>query len=246
MEIRIAHLYPDLLNMYGDRGNLLALSFRAKARGIKVHIIPVNLGSDFVPADCDFLFMGGGQDQEQNLLRGDFLQLKGPRVRDAVENGLPGLCICGGYQLMGKYYQLGSGSSIEGLGLFPIHTEVRGKRLIGDLYCRCAFLSEEGNDSVLIGFENHGGKTFLDDNAVPFASVLKGSGNNGKDGTEGCIYKQLYGTYMHGSLLPKNPALTDYLLERILIRKYSQFEKLETLSNEYERAARETMLRRLT
>lgn len=243
-ELRIAHLYPDLLNLYGDRGNLMALKRRAELRGIRCTVTALNVGQSFHPEEYDFFFIGGGQDQDQQALRDDFLYKKGPAVKEAVLSGMPALCICGGYQLMGEYYKSANGTIIEGLGLIPMHTEAGERRMIGDLFCEASFLTKLGRDGLLIGFENHAGRTILHDTDQAMARVLHGAGNNGSDHTEGVVFQQLFGTYMHGSLLPKNPDFTDYLIECAMNKRYKDWGPLADADKSFEQAARDALISR--
>jgi hypothetical protein len=242
MRLRIAHLYPDLLNLYGDRGNLLALSRRCQWRQIDNTVIPISIGDPFLPDAYDIVFMGGGQDHEQNLLHRDLIELKGPLIRQAVADGLVFLCICGGYQMMGQYYEEQDGNRISGIGALDIWTIARPDRMIGDLICQSSHLAGQGRDPVLVGFENHSGRTWLGPSVQPLGSVVRGRGNNGTDQTEGAIYKNVYCTYAHGSFLPKNPDMADYLIETALKRRYAEFQSLAELKNQYEYNARNYLL----
>lgn len=238
MKLRIGHFYPDLLNLYGDRGNLLALQKRCQWRGIDCQISPIHLNEPLEASDHDLFFIGGGQDDEQNLLQEDFLRLKGPVVKAAVEAGSVFLCICGGFQMMGRYYEKTDGSRIEGLGALDHHTVAGENRLIGDCVSRSDLLAEQGKDSILVGFENHAGRTFLGPQTRPLAKVQRGHGNNGQDGQEGAIYKNVYCTYYHGSFLPKNPAMADYLIHTALQKRFEGFGELEPLDDSLEENAR--------
>lgn len=209
--IRLAHLYPDCLNLYGDFGNLLALRHRAKLRGLEVSYHRVSLGDRFDPKAYDFCFIGGGQDQEQSQLLQDLKQ-KRTAILEAAESGLPFLCICGGYQLMGQAFYTQSGDVIEGLGFLPVETRGASERLIGDVVVSATWLGS-GEFSQLFGFENHSGRTRLFPGATPLGTVLYGNGNDETSKTEGCVRNHVYGTYLHGSFLPKNPAMTDHLLQ---------------------------------
>lgn len=242
MQLRICHLYPDLLNLYGDRGNLLTLQRRCEWRGIGCSIQPVSLGEPFVAADHDFVFLGGGQDYEQNLLHQDLLEQKGPAIRAAVEDGLVFLCICGGFQLMGRYYEEQDGHRIECLGALDLWTIGRPDRLIGDTIYKSEFLAGQGLDPMLVGFENHSGRTFLGPQVQPLAQVVKGGGNNGQDQTEGAIYKNVYCTYSHGSFLPKNPDMADYLIKTALKRRFPEIGDLSKLDNQLENNARGALM----
>lgn len=238
MVLRICHLYPDLLNLYGDRGNLIALKQRCLWRGIDCRISQISLGQPFQADEYDMVFIGGGQDHEQNLLYDDLLNQKGDDIRKAVEDDLVFLCICGGYQLMGHYYEEQNGRRIEGLGALDLHTVGHEQRLIGNLVCESGFLAEQGLDPVLVGFENHSGRTWLGPAVKPLAKVISGNGNNSTDGTEGAIYRQVYCTYMHGSFLPKNPVMADHLALMALQRRYDALTNLPIISDEYEENAR--------
>lgn len=242
LQLRICHLYPDLLNLYGDRGNLLTLQRRCEWRDIACIIEPISLGQPFHASSYDLVFLGGGQDYEQNLLHQDLLVDKGPAIRDAVDAGLVFLCICGGFQLMGHYYEEQDGHRIECLGALDLHTVGRPERMIGDTVYTSSFLAERGRDPVLVGFENHSGRTYLGPTVRPLATVTRGSGNNGEDQTEGAIYKNVYCTYSHGSFLPKNPDMADALIEIALERRYNQPIALKLLDNQLENNARNAIL----
>ncbi len=244
-ELRICHMYPDLLNLYGDRGNVLSLIRRAELRGISVKLVPVSIGDDFDQNDFDIVFLGGGQDAEQNVIRRDFVEEKGPKVKEAIESGMVFLCICGGYQMLGKYYQEHDGTKIECLGAIDVYTVGEDVRYIQDTTYEASFLKEEGieDSAILYGFENHSGRTYLGPSVKPMAKVLEGAGNNGKDGFEGAIYNNVYCTYSHGSFLPKNPRMTDHLLSLALKRRYGEDYELPELSTENEDFARAALLR---
>ena len=230
--LRLIHLYPTFLNLYGDRGNIACLRHRSEARDIELEILPIGLEDPLEPAACDLIFIGGGQDSEQWRIGDDLLNEKGPALRELVEAGVPALTVCGGYQLMGQYYQSADGRQLPGLGVYDlatIHPGERSRRCIGNVV-----VAWEGGD--LVGFENHGGRTYLGEGARALGTVVAGFGNNGLDGTEGCRYKNAFGTYIHGSLLPKNPHLADYLLGLALERKYGQVD-LEPLDDGLEQRA---------
>jgi CobQ-like glutamine amidotransferase family enzyme len=245
IELRICHMYPDLLNLYGDRGNVLSLIRRAELRGIKAKVVPVSIGDDFDENDFDIVFLGGGQDAEQNVIRKDFVEVKGPKVKAAIENGMVFLCICGGYQMLGNYYQEHDGTKIECLGAIDVYTVGEDVRYIQDTIYEAEFLKDpEKNDSaVLYGFENHSGRTYLGPSVKPMAKVIEGAGNNGKDGFEGAIYNNVYCTYSHGSFLPKNPRMTDHLLSLALKRRYGEEYELPELDTKVEDLARAALLR---
>ena len=244
-ELNICHLYPDLLNLYGDRGNIIALKKRMEWRGINANVTNVTIGQPFVPENYDIVFLGGGQDYEQEIIQTDLIDSKGSEIRNAIENNLVFLCICGGYQLLGKYYKTWDGKEIEFLGALDIWTIGGKKRMIGNMVFECDFLMSEQCDGKIVGFENHSGRTYLGPAVSPLGRVVKGHGNNGEDGFEGAIYKNVYCSYSHGSLLPKNPALTDHLITLALKRKYSNFVSLQSLNDQLECLAHDSMLSRL-
>ncbi|MGI8551346.1 MAG: type 1 glutamine amidotransferase [Dehalococcoidia bacterium] len=232
--LHLAHLYPNLMNLYGDRGNISCLRQRCEARGITLQVDELGLGEGFDPGRYDLIFMGGGQDREQWRVGEDLLQRKGGPMREAVEVGVPALTVCGGYQMMGHYYQTADGRRLPGLGIYDLITVHPGNdnaRCIGNV----EVLWEDGD---LVGFENHGGRTYLGSGARPLARVVAGFGNNGEDGSEGCRYRNAFGTYLHGSLLPKNPRLADYLLGLSLERKYG-VASLAPLDDRIEQRAHE-------
>ena len=239
MKLVVGHLYPRLMNVYGDRGNVLCLMQRCRWRGIDVAVREFSLGPAPDLADCDLFFIGGSQDKEQVTVAADMVEFKGTAIRDAVEGGAALLAICGGYQLMGHYYRPPTGPDLPGIGLFDIRTEPRRRgpqRLIGNLVA-------EWDGAPLVGFENHGGRTYLGDAAMPLARVAVGYGNNGEDGTEGACYKAAFGTYLHGSFLPKNPAFADHLLRLALARRYGDVA-LTPLDDTVEQAALRAAMRR--
>ncbi len=244
--LNICHLYPDLLNLYGDRGNIMALLRRAQWRGIEVNISNISLGDDFQPENYDIIFLGGGQDYEQEILQQDVLQKKGPEIINAIKNDKVFLCICGGYQLLGNYYKTWDGKEINYLGAIDLWTIGGKKRMIGNTAYEFDFLKTESCDGRIVGFENHSGRTYLGAGVKPLGKVIKGNGNNGEDQTEGAIYKNVFCTYSHGSLLPKNPAFTDHLLTIALKQKYSDFVSLMALDDEFELLAHNSMLKRIT
>lgn len=217
-KIRIGYLYGRLMNLYGDRGNILALQRRAEWRDVGVAVTEVGVGDRIKPGEFDIFFFGGGQDQSQDLVSEDLRQKNGQVLKAEVERGVPLLSICGGYQLLGRYYQPKHGPKIPGVGLFDAYTIAGGKRLVGNIAITINpnLAREIKGPNTLIGFENHSGQTYLGVGVEPLGTVITGSGNNGKDGTEGAIYKNAIGCYMHGSLLPKNPHLADWLLGQAL------------------------------
>lgn len=235
-ELTLGHLYPAHLNMYGDRGNVLALSFRALARGIALTVIELHPGDHLLADSVDLLFMGGGQDTQQWKIATDLMTLKADPIREAVKQGVVILTICGGYQLLGQYYQPHEGDKIPGLGILDAYTVAGPTRFIGNV------VVERPDGSTLVGFENHSGLTFLGDGLQPLGRVRVGAGNNGQDGMEGAVQGAIYGTYLHGSLLPKNPALTDELLLKALQRRYGADVTLPELESSVEMKAHQVAL----
>lgn len=240
MEVKIAYLYANLMNIYADRGNIIALIRRCGWRGIETSVDEFGLGETPAWADYDFFYLGGGQDREQLLVCRD-LSDKGVGLVEAVEEGAVLLSICGGYQLLGDYYRTGSGETMEGVGLFKAHTVAGSRRLIGNVVVESEI---NGLQLTLAGFENHSGKTYLDEGQKPLGRVVTGYGNNASDRTEGIIYKNAIGTYMHGPLLPKNAAFADYLIRRALERRYGSEVALEPLESNFEDAAHRVAVRK--
>lgn len=244
-QLNICHLYPDLLNLYGDRGNIISLVKRCEWRGIKVNVSNVTIGDDFLPEDYDIVFLGGGQDYEQEIIHNDLIENKGNEIKNAIEGNKVFLCVCGGYQLLGKYYRTWDGKEIEFLGVLDLWTLGSKERMIGNLVFQCDFLKSEDFDGSVVGFENHSGRTYLGQGVSPLGKVLHGNGNNNEDGFEGAVYKNTYGTYCHGSLLPKNPVFSDYLITQALKQKYKDFESLSKLDDHFESLAHDTMISRI-
>lgn len=242
MKLRIVHLYPDLMNVYGDRGNILALMRRAEWRGIAVEVEEVSLGDRFDPREADVLFFGGGQDREQTVVSVDFVAEKGAPVREAVEEGAALLAICGGYQLLGTSYTTFEGQELPGAGLFDVRTVPGRKRHIGNTLVETNL---DGERRTLVGFENHSGRTFLGPGVQPLGRVLVGAGNNGEDGTEGAVYRQAHGCYLHGALLPKNAWLADRLLAAGLRHRYGDDVSLAPLEDRLEEEAHLVMAARV-
>ncbi len=209
MTIRVGHLYPDYLNIYADRGNIAVLAERARARGHELEVAAIGMG-DAVPAGIDLFYVGGGQDREQELVAPD-LAAKGEALHRAVGDGAVFLAVCGGYQLLGRFYRDVAGNELPGIGLLPLHTVAGSTRMIGDVLLDCAWAGQ-----TLAGFENHAGRTILDDGAEPLGRVVAGFGNDGSSGFEGCRAGRVYGTYLHGPLLPRNPWFADLLLAEAL------------------------------
>ena len=236
--LTIHHLYADMMNLYGDRGNVISIKKRCEWRGIPVDVVDVGQGERIRPTGCDLFLFGGGQDREQALLAEDLAGSKGADLRSIVEDGGVVLGVCGGYQLMGHSYETPEGETLPGVGIFDLHTQPRKldeERLIGNVLARVR-APETGETREIVGFENHGGRTFLGDDLEQLGEVVVGYGNNGKDGTEGARRLNAYGTYLHGSLLPKNPWLTDQLILNTVRRTDENFE-LEPLDDTAERSA---------
>lgn len=241
MKVHICHLYPDLMNLYGDRGNVIALYRRCFWHGLEVQVHPVTTGEVVDFTAYDLIFIGGGQDREQRIICRDFQEVKGSSLAEAVKAGVTLLSICGGYQLLGKYYRTGSGEVLPGLGILDAWTEAGRRRMIGNVVVESDLLP--GRKRTIVGFENHSGRTYLGPRVRPLGRVLSGFGNNGQDGLEGAVYRNVIGTYLHGSLLPKNPWLTDYLLERALERRYGPVT-LSPLDDSIEEQAHQAALNR--
>ena len=226
----IGWLYGTKMNIYGDRGNVVALEQRAKWRGIEVEVRDIGINQQ-IPDDIDIFFWGGGQDQEQVSVAHDLAGAKAEALKAAIEGGAAMLAICGGYQLLGNVYHPHDGDVLPGVGVFDIESIAGPERFIGNVVIE----SEEFGS--LVGFENHSGLTRLQGEAKPLGKVVIGNGNNGQDGTEGAIYKNAIGCYLHGSLLPKNPKVTDWLLQAGLRHRYGQDVELAPLDDAIEVAA---------
>ena len=238
--LRVLALYPEQMNIYADRGNIVFLQRRCEWRGIAFSYTPAGPGEGFDPSAHDLIYIGGGQDRDQLLVAEDMRQTKRDALAAAVADGATVLAVCGGYQLLGHSYQL-EGQRVEGLGLADLET-VRepGERLIGNVEIEVDF--GEG-PRVLAGFENHGGRTYLGEGTEPLGRVLHGFGNNGKDGREGVRVENLIGTYLHGPLLPKNAWLADRLIATALARGGGSAPALEPLDDDLELAAHESARR---
>jgi CobQ-like glutamine amidotransferase family enzyme len=237
MELRVLSLYPEQMNIYADRGNIVFLRRRCEWRGIGFSHRGAGPGEAVDPGAHDLFYIGGGQDRDQRMVAADMVASKREALAGAVEDGAALLAVCGGYQLLGHSYQLGS-ETLPGLGLAELET-VRepGERLIGNV----AIEADLGSGPrLLAGFENHGGRTYLGTTATPLGKVVKGFGNNGKDGVEGVRRDNLIGTYLHGPLLPKNAWLADHLIALALERRYGTRPELEPLDDIFEAAAHES------
>jgi len=226
LQLRINHLYARFLNIYGDRGNLIALSKRAAWRDIEVVVKHLGLGEQLDPDWADFYFIGGGQDRQQIAIAEDLVR-HASTLKEAVNNGAVVLSVCGGYQLLGHYYRPHEGPELRGISLLDAYTVAGNRRMIGNVVIR------RDDSSSLVGFENHSGKTYLGKLLKPLGKIVTGNGNNGEDGFEGACAESVYGTYLHGSLLPKNPHFADELISQSLKRRYGSIE-LEPLDDSLE------------
>lgn len=276
MNLTIGYLYPDLMNIYGDTGNIICLVKRGEWRGIKIQVKPITIGTPLKSKDVDLYFFGGGQDESQiavvrDLERSD----KGRVLKQDVEQGVPLLSICGGYQLLASYYKPSlkgdtkarlsrspykpqNGPKLTGVGVFPAYTQAGEKRMIGDIVIQSSVFSPQYSDRLtteseaslstdyLVGFENHSGKTYLLEGGQPLGKVIKGFGNNGEDQTEGCIVNHAIGCYMHGSLLPKNSQLADWFIEKALEVKYGKEIKLKPLNDSLELKAQQAAINKFS
>lgn len=241
MELNICYLYPDVLNLYGDGGNIICLKRRLEWRGIESKVTRAGIGDKISLADYDLMFIGGGQDFEQEVLLEDLHRGKADEIKTAIEDGKTFLTICGGYQMLGNYYQTHEGVRCDFIGALDLYTVGSKTRMIGNYKYQC---TEECGGSVVVGFENHSGKTYLGSGVAPLGKMISGYGNNGEDGTEGARYKNVFGTYSHGPVLPKNPEFCDYILQTALNRKYGN-AVLEPLGDKEEIFAHDTMVQRI-
>lgn len=241
MELNIYHLYPDVLNLYGDRGNVLCMQRRLEWRGMQANIVNVPIGTKLDAKNCDLIFIGGGQDFEQEVLLDDLKGEKTAELKAAIEDGVPVLAICGGYQMLGQYYKTWDGAQCDFTGALDLYTVGSKQRMIGNYMFTC----DELPGVNVVGFENHSGKTYLGSGVKPLGHVLEGYGNNGEDKTEGARYRNVFATYSHGCLLPKNPALCDHILKTALTRRYGEAE-LAPLDDALENAAHSYMENRLS
>ncbi len=234
MELRIAHLYAHFLNIYGDRGNIITLVERCRWRGINAEVAAIGLAQEIDEDAYDLYFIGGGQDKQQQVIAED-LQRHREKLAKAVSNGAVILSICGGYQLLGHYYKPHEGPELKGLSLVDAHTVAGNRRMIGNVVVK------RDDGSTLVGFENHSGKTFLGKDVKSLGSVVVGNGNNGEDQMEGLAHGTVYGTYLHGSLLPKNPEFADTLIKQALERRNGSIT-LAPLDDAVEKAAHKRAL----
>ena len=235
MKIVVGHLYPEYLNIYADRGNIAVLAQRAAWRGHELDVRAVSADDPFERGAHDLLYIGGGQDREQALVAHD-LVAKRDALLDSARAGAAVLAVCGGYQLLGRFYRFANGEELPGVGLFPHHTIAGERRMIGDILLETEL--EPGEQRTIAGFENHAGRTYLDADAEPLGRVVAGFGNDGESGEEGCRVGRAIGTYLHGPLLPRNPWLADWLLARAIAHRTGEEPpRLEPLGDELEREA---------
>ena len=262
LSLNICHLYPDILNLYGDTGNIICMKQRLAWRGIDCTVTGLSVGDKLNAGDFDLFFIGGGQDFEQDVLLSDAALNKKADIIAAIDDEKVFLAICGGYQILGNYYKTWDGQQMDFIGAIDIYTVGHKDRMIGNYMYTCDELGQgAGSDApdrsatghasvgsnVIVGFENHSGKTYLGEGVEPIGNVLAGYGNNGEDGKEGAHYKNVYCTYSHGPCLPKNPRFADLLLETALKRKYGRnvLSEMPPLDDSFENNAHEYMYQRL-
>jgi CobQ-like glutamine amidotransferase family enzyme len=253
--ITIGWLYPDLMSTYGDRGNIIVLQKRCEWRGISVEILPIEQLTTIQKLKAvDLIFGGGAQDREQEIVMSDLKSTKGDILRQKIDDDIPALFVCGSPQLMGKYYEPAVGKRIEGLGVFDMETTHPGAdkpRLIGNVIAEVKWNNLQTTHTyvpptnIIVGFENHGGRTVLGKNSKPFATVIKGFGNNGNDHTEGVVYHNAIGCYFHGPFLPKNPHIADFLITKALEVKYQEEITLHRLDDSLEMKAQSAIAKRM-
>lgn len=241
MELKICHMYPDVLNLYGDGGNIICMKKRLEWRGIEASVTRLPIGTDMSLAGFDLIFIGGGQDFEQQVLLEDLHRGKEREIKAAIEDGKTFLTICGGYQMLGSYYETYDGKRCDFIGALDLYTIGSRQRMIDNYKFKC---TDSAGGSVVVGFENHSGKTYLGSGIEPLGTVLAGFGNNGEDKTEGAHYKNVFGSYSHGPMLPKNPEFCDMLLLTALKRKYGRAE-LSPLNDLAEITAHDEMCAKL-
>lgn len=240
MELKICHLYPDILNLYGDIGNIICMKKRLEWRGIDCSVTSVKMGESLSGQDFDLIFIGSGREQEQLALLEDLHEHKAEALRRAAEAGVAILAIGGGFELLGKSYENLKGEKLSFAGVLDMTVKSGKERFTGNYQFDCPFA-----DHDVVAFENHSGRTYLGPELEPLGKVILGHGNNGADGTEGARYKNVFGSYGHGSLLPKNPSLADAILECALQRRYGSVQ-LEPLNDEAETVAHLEAIDRMT
>lgn len=234
-EITVLQLYPKDMNIYGDWGNVLAIQKRLKIHGFTANIVEYNPGDTF-PENIDIIIGGGGQDSGQSKVQKDLVNI-GSKLHKLADAGTPMLVICGLYQMFGHRFITEQGQEIKGISLFDIETKAGPKRLVGNI------ITQSDQFGKIVGYENHSGQTTLGEKTQPLARVLLGAGNNEKDGHEGAIYKNVIGSYLHGSLLPKNPQLTDFLIKQAALKRYGDFQPAKIDDSLVEKARQIAMQR---
>ena len=257
MKLTLGWLYYDLMNTYGDRGNVLIFKHRTKARDIELDIKQISTQSSYKDIlACDLLMMGGAEDRQQKIVADNLVGDKRKALQDKIELGIPGIYICGAYQFLGDYYETADGTKLECAGIIPFYTKQSGAkspRLIGDLVVKITHsllksyllnLKSGMNDEYLIGFENHGGRTYLKNIKDAIGTVIKGNGNNGDDKTEGLVYKNTLGTYCHGPILPRNSFIADFLISQALKIKYKNEVSLKAIDDKLEETNRQYLLKK--
>ena len=237
----VGHLFADYLNIYADRGNIAVLARRAAWRGFQLDVQALGAGAEIRPGEHDLFYVGGGQDREQALIAPALAALA-PALHEAFEGGAAFLAVCGGYQLLGRFYRDQSGDEQPGVGLLPLHTIAGSRRMIGDVLLECEL--EPGVRRTLAGFENHAGRTILDEGAEPLGRVVSGFGNDGESAYEGCRVGRAIGTYLHGPLLPRNPWFADWLLAQAIAHRTGAEPELPPLNDELELEAHAVSARR--
>ncbi len=240
MKLKIGYLYPKLLNIYGDRGNITCFKQRCLWRGIHVEVTDISIGYSLKEGEFDLFFGGGGQDKQQLIVAKD-LQTKKEVLKKEADKGKPMLTICGTYQLFGRFFKTSKKEKIPGISLFDMITIASEQRKIGNIVIKTKLIKP----SLIVGFENHSGNTFIKDGlSQPLGRVIKGFGNNGRDKTEGAVYKNVLGCYLHGPVLPKNPHLADFLIKKALEVKYQKKINLKKLDDSLEWQAQEKAVQR--
>lgn len=260
LSLTIGWLYPELMSTYGDRGNIIVLQKRCEWREIKVEVKKLDLGFKIYDLrKCDVLFMGGAQDRQQKIVADDLSRDKVKVLKEMIEDEIPGLYICGAYQFLGKYYKEADGTIIKGLDILDLYTENPGenhKRLIGNIsievnsslllvHSKNTMNHKPITKNYLVGFENHGGRTYIGKTIKPLGKAIRGFGNNGQDKTEGAVYKNSFGSYLHGPILPKNPHFADNLIKLALERKYKKVIDLSPLDDSFEWRVHKSIAKRL-
>ncbi len=243
LKLTLGWLYPREMSTYGDRGNVLTIWKRAKWRGIKVNVREISLNERIDPAGFDIYFFGGGQDQSQKVVSEDLQTNKKNDLRKAARLGAVFLGICGGYQLLGQYYRPAAEKELPGIGLLDVVTVASSNRMIGNIVIETNRRLEIGSKNLMVGFENHSGKTYLGRKALALGNVVFGYGNNGEDRTEGAFQGNVFGCYLHGPLLPKNPEFADLLIQKALHRRYGEII-LKPLDDSLEKETQKTAIER--